>query len=80
MSTYRLLIHQKDRYLGHFESSTPWSLEAVTTIAASLQKLEEYRLEVLVACDERRILENTSEGTRLICIEPLFKPFPLNEF
>lgn len=79
MKTYRLVIHQQDRLFGHFESSTPWSAEAVKAIAACLNQCEGYRLELLAAYDERRLIESRPEGLRVLYSELLFKPSPLHE-
>ncbi|MDR2154052.1 MAG: cytoplasmic protein [Burkholderiaceae bacterium] len=79
MNTYRLMIHQRDRLLGHFESGTPYSEDAIKTIATSLNQCEGYRLELLVACGEKRLVESTSQGVRLLYSELLFKPFSLDE-
>lgn len=79
MNTYRLVIHQKDRLFGHFESRTPWSEEAIKAIAACLSQCEGYRLELLVADDENRLIESTKQGIRVLYSEPLFKPSSLHE-
>lgn len=77
MNTYRLIIHNRDRLLGHFESSTPSSREAIKEIADCLKR-NGYQLELLVAYDERRLVESTSDGVRLLSSEPLFKPASLD--
>jgi hypothetical protein len=79
MKTYRLVIHQGDRLFGHFESDTPCSAEAVKAIAACLSQCEGYRLELRVAYDEKRLVESTSQGVRLLSRELLFKPSSLDE-
>lgn len=74
MQTYRLVITRHDKLLGHFESSTPWSLEAVRDIAGHLLAEEGYQLELQVAYDERRILDTGAGVVRIMSCEPLFKP------
>lgn len=73
MNTYRLVIRRHERLLGHFESDTPWSLEAVKDIAARLREGDGYQLELLVADGEKRLLESTPRGIRALSIEKLFK-------
>ncbi|WP_341929052.1 cytoplasmic protein [Methyloversatilis discipulorum] len=77
MNTYRLIIHNRDQLLGHFESSTPSARKAVTEIADCLKR-SGYQLELLVAYDEKRLVESTSQGVRLLSSEPLFKPASFN--
>lgn len=76
MKTYRLVIRNRERLLGHFESSTPWSEESVKEIASRLTEQDGYRLELLIAYDERRLVESTPQGVRVLSSEPLFKPAP----
>lgn len=78
MNTYRLVVRNRDRLLGHFESSTPSSREAIKEIIACLNERDGYQLELLVAYDERRLIESTSEGVRLVGSELLFKPTSLD--
>lgn len=76
MHTYRLVIHRHDRLLGHFESGTPWSHDAIKDIAAHLSEADGYRLEFLVASGERRLLESRPDGVRVLSSELLFSPLP----
>ncbi len=77
MRTYRLIIRRYDRLLGHFESSTPWSREAVEDIAARLGTGDGYQLELLIADGERRLLESSPDGIRVLSIEYQFKTVAL---
>jgi hypothetical protein len=79
VKTYRLIVHRHGRLLGHFESDTPQSLEAARDIAACLHASDGYRLELLVADGERRLLEGTPQGLRVLSREPLFKPASLDD-
>ncbi len=72
MDTYRLVIRRHDRLLGHFESGAPWSREAVEDIAARLPAADGYRLELLVASGERRLLESSRDGIRVLSSDLLF--------
>lgn len=78
MRTYRLIIRRHDRLLGHFESSSPWSREAVEDISARLGTDDGYQLELLIADGERRLLESSPEGIRVLSIEYLFKTVALS--
>lgn len=77
MHIYRLIIRRHDRLLGHFESSTPWSREAVEDIAARLGTDDGYQLELLIADGERRLLESSPDGIRVLSIEYQFKTVAL---
>ena len=74
MHTHRLIIHRHDRLLGHFDSSLPWSLEAVAEVALRLPETEGYRLELFVARSEQRVLESSPDGVRVLYSNPIFTP------
>ncbi|TJZ74248.1 cytoplasmic protein [Chitiniphilus eburneus] len=78
MDTYRLIIHRHGRLLGHFESSTPGALEAVKDITARLGADDGYRIELQIADGERRLLESSPDGIRLLGCELLFRPVLLS--
>lgn len=78
MQKYRLSIHRHGQLLGHFDSDVPWAREAVRSIAGCLGELG-YGLELRVAEGERRLLESTPGGVRLLGCEPLFRPMSLDE-
>lgn len=77
MSTYRLVVQRHQKLLGHFESNTPWASEAVKEIAARFPKEEGFELELLVAKEERRLVEMSSSGIRVLGREPVFTSIPL---
>lgn len=79
MQIHRLIIHRNERLLGHFDSDVPWSREAVQDIAARLPKADGYRLELLVASEQQRVLESGPNGVRLLYSTPLFTPTSLPE-
>lgn len=72
MTIYRLIIARHGRLLGHFESSAPWALEALRDIAASLPAGAGYHLRTQVSDGERRLLESTPAGTRVLASEHVF--------
>ncbi|WP_406625200.1 cytoplasmic protein [Acidovorax sp. SDU_ACID1] len=79
MHTYRLVIRRHDKPLGHFESSTPWSREAVEDIAARLPAADGYRLELLIANGERRLLESGPDGIRVLSTDLIFTTTSLDD-
>lgn len=79
MQTHRLIIHHHDRLWGHFDSSVPWSLQAVQDLAARLPEADGYRLELLVSRGEQRLLESSPDGVRVLYSNPLFIPVTLSK-
>lgn len=79
MQIYRLNIHRHGKFLGHFESGTAWSLEAVSDIAERLVEADGYRLELMAAKDERRLLESGPDGVRVLYSAPVFVTTPLKK-
>ncbi|MFV3307857.1 cytoplasmic protein [Pseudomonas sp. NY15181] len=78
MQKYRLSIQRHGQLLGHFESDVPWAREAVRSIAGCLGE-QGFSLELQVAEGERRLLESTPEGVRLLGSEPLFRRMALDD-
>jgi len=76
MHKYRLIIQRHGRLLGHFDSDLPWAREAVRAIADALGG-QGYALELQLADSERRLLESSPQGIRLVSSEPLFRPAAL---
>ncbi|WP_325950297.1 cytoplasmic protein [Pseudomonas putida] len=77
MSTYRLVVQRHQKLLGHFESSTPWASEAIEDLIARLPVSEGFELQLLVAKEERRLIESSSAGIRVLGCEPIFTSLPL---
>lgn len=71
MNRYRLMVSRNNRLAGHFESATPWALEAVQDIARCLADAG-YAIQFQVADGERRLLESGPEGVRVLHSEPIF--------
>ncbi|CAM4275833.1 cytoplasmic protein [Kerstersia similis] len=76
MHTYRLIIQRHGKLLGHFESAVSWSRDAIADIASRFPLADGYQLELLIEDGERRIVESTPAGVRLLSREPFFKPAP----
>ncbi|MFS2122719.1 cytoplasmic protein [Pseudomonas sp. Pseusp97] len=77
MHKYRLIIHRHGQLLGHFDSDLPWARDAVRAIAQSLDG-QHFDLELQVADSERRLLESSPAGLKVLASEPLFRPVPLD--
>jgi len=72
MQTYRLVIRQHGKLLGHFDSNTPSASNSIREIASRFTQAEGFELELLVAEQERRLLESGPDGIRLVSSEPVF--------
>lgn len=79
MKLYRLVIYNQEKLFGHFESDLPWSLTAINKVAENLKPDDGYRLELFLAEDEKRFIESSPDGIKVISREPLFKPVPLSK-
>ena len=73
MKRYRLVVREGDKLLGHFDADAPWAAEAVQDIARHLAHAG-YALELLVASEERRLLESGPDGLRVLASEALYTP------
>lgn len=77
MHKYRLTIQRHGQLLGHFDADLPWARDAVRAIAESLGG-QDFDLELQVADSERRLLESSPAGIKVLASEPLFRPVPLH--
>lgn len=73
MTTYRLDIFRFGRLIGQLQSEAPWAKEAILDVVQRLPEKDGYSTTLLVAHDERRILETGPSGSRVISREPLFE-------
>ncbi|MEP9319584.1 cytoplasmic protein [Pseudomonas sp. LABIM340] len=76
MQKYRLIIQRHGQLLGQFDSDLPWARDAVRAIAESLGG-QDFDLELQVADSERRLLESSPAGIKVLASEPLFRRMPL---
>ncbi|QRY77402.1 cytoplasmic protein [Pseudomonas sp. PDNC002] len=76
MQKYRLIIQHHGQLLGYFDSDVPRAREAVQSIASCLGELG-YDLELMVADSERRLLESSPSGIKVLASEPLYRPVEL---
>ncbi|MGX0957691.1 hypothetical protein AB7M18_003819 [Pseudomonas viridiflava] len=72
MSTYRLVVQRHQKLLGFFESDTPCASEAIRELVSRLPTSEGFELKLLVAMGERRMIESTPTGIRVLSREPIF--------
>lgn len=77
MHKYRLIIQRHGQLLGHFDSDLPWARDAVRAIAESLGG-QDFDLELQVADSERRLLESSPAGIKVLASEPLYRPMALD--
>ena len=77
MAIYRLTIYHQQKQLGHFESDTPHSRQAVRDILQRLPANEGFTFELQVAHSERRIIEADTQGIRILAREAQFKSIEL---
>ncbi|PJI47802.1 MAG: cytoplasmic protein [Pseudomonas sp.] len=77
MQKYRLIIQRHGQLLGHFDSDLPWARDAVRAIAESLGG-QDFDLELQVADSERRLLESSPAGIKVLASEPLYRPMALD--
>lgn len=71
---YRVEVSYKGRAWCRIDIDVPWPAEVLNDILQRFPDAREYRLRILVAEAERRIIESGPEGIRLLSRDPLFKP------
>ncbi|EIJ33657.1 hypothetical protein Thini_1033 [Thiothrix nivea DSM 5205] len=69
---YRLIVSYNRRAWCHIDSNVPWIDEVLEDIQTRFPSDAGYHIEILVATDEHRIVEYTSQGPRLLMSEPTF--------
>lgn len=74
MKSYRLVIRQQGRIVGHFDTTGEAALEDACVARSLFCLAGGYQCELLVADSERRILESTPEGLRVLSREKCFRP------
>lgn len=66
MKSYRLVIRQQGRIVGHFDTTGEAALEDACVARSLFGTAGGYQCELLVADGERRILESTRRIARLV--------------
>lgn len=75
MKSYRLVVRQQGRIIGHFETSGRDALEDICVARAMFGMAGGYQCELLVSDSERRVLECGPEGMKILMQEKCYRPF-----
>ncbi|CAB3872072.1 cytoplasmic protein [Achromobacter denitrificans] len=76
MPVHRLVIMRHGRLIGHFESTLASTQDDCREIASRLPSEDGYQVSLQIADGERRLLESTPAGIRVLASETLFKSVP----
>lgn len=71
MKSYRLVVRQQGRIVGHFETS---GLEDICVARAMFGITGGYQCELQVSDSERRMLESGPDGMKILMREKCFRP------
>ncbi|WP_343651317.1 hypothetical protein [Stenotrophomonas sp.] len=71
MTVYRLNLYRGDRLLGHFETGTATGREDLRELVDRLSV--DYRVETLASYDEKRLVEASAEGIKVLYRELQFR-------
>lgn len=74
MQTYRILVRRHGRLLGHLDLAAGVSPADCADFSARLPAGDGYALSVLESVGERRLLESTPAGIRLLAAEHVYEP------
>ncbi|EGK5437820.1 cytoplasmic protein [Salmonella enterica] len=74
MKSYRLVVRQQGRMVGHFETSGTEALEDICVARTMFGIADGYDCELLVADSERRLLESGPEGMKILMREACYRP------
>ena len=75
MTVYRLNLYRGDRLLGHFETATTCTLPDLRELVDRLSA--DYRVETLASYDEKRLVEASAEGIKVLYRELQFRGIDL---
>ena len=74
MKSYRLVVRQHGRLVGHFDTSGTEALEDICVARAMFGITGGYDCELLVEDSERRMLESGPEGMKILMREACYRP------
>ncbi|HEB0856362.1 TPA: cytoplasmic protein [Citrobacter freundii] len=74
MKSYRLVVRQHGRMIGHFDTSGTEALENICVARAMFGIAGGYDCELLVSDSERRMLESGPEGMKILMREACYRP------
>lgn len=73
MQKSRLLVYRQGNYLGLIEGSQADDEQLINLIESYLATQADYRLERQQACGEKRILESSPQGIKVLAKEILYQ-------
>ncbi len=79
MSQFKILLWQNQSLLGQFESAANTGHELIQQIRSRFPQEAGFRTEVMVSSDEKRIIESSRQGIRLISREVIYQPYNEDE-
>ena len=74
---YLINVWKSKRLWRRIEIDHPWAEDVVHDLLTKLLIEEGYSFEFFIATDERRIIESSKNGVRLLVRKPLYKPVSL---
>jgi hypothetical protein len=74
---FRINVWKNKRLWCRIETDCPWADEVVYDLLTKLLVEEGYSFEFFMATDERRIIESSKDGVRLLVREPIYKPISI---
>ncbi|WP_020559675.1 hypothetical protein [Thiofilum flexile] len=69
---YRLIISHKAKAWCEINVNVPWLDEVLEDMKNRFPSEEGYHIEILVATEERRIIDYTDKGPQVLMREPIF--------
>ncbi|WP_368919022.1 cytoplasmic protein [Citrobacter sp. RHB21-C01] len=74
MKSYRLVVRQQGRVVGHFDTSGVDALADICVARAMFGVAGGYQWELLVADAEKRMLESGPDGMKILMREKCYRP------
>ncbi|WP_434639413.1 cytoplasmic protein [Klebsiella sp. I138] len=74
MKSYRLVVRQQGRVVGHFDTTGNEALEDVCVARSLFGVTGGYQCDLLVSENEQRILESGPEGMKVLSREKCYQP------
>jgi len=77
--TYRLTIWRHDQLFGHFDTDASSARSAIADLLQRLPAAEGFRVEAFISRNERRLLESSANGMRVLATEKQFEPIHIDD-
>ena len=74
MHSYRLVVRREGRTVGHFETTGMNALEDACRARTMFENESGCQCELWVADSERRILESSPQGMKILASEMSYRP------